>query len=136
MGQALTNIVKNSVEAIEATEREGLTGKIGLSLARAENDHIQIVVTDDGVGLPIERERIMEPYMTTRARGTGLGLAIVRKIIEEHGGTLDFSDNPSGGTVVTLEFPTDFAFDARDDVPAESAARENMPRSLTRVGKR
>ena len=59
-------------------------------------------IADNGVGLPAERERITEPYMTTRARGTGLGLAIVKKIVEEHFGAMHFADRPGGGTVVTL----------------------------------
>ncbi len=136
LGQALTNIVKNAVEAIEAADRAVPDGRITLSMARIDTGHIQIVVTDDGVGLPMERERIMEPYMTTRARGTGLGLAIVRKIIEEHGGTLSFNDNPSGGTMVTLDFPPDPVLAGRDDALDAPDTGENMPRSLTRVGKR
>jgi len=56
--------------------------------------------------LPIERDRIVEPYMTTRATGTGLGLAIVKKIIEEHFGEMKFSDAPNGGTKVTIRLST------------------------------
>ena len=65
---------------------------------------VAIEVADTGIGLPADRDRIIEPYMTTRARGTGLGLAIVKKIIEEHCGTIGFSDRPGGGTVVTMNF--------------------------------
>ena len=63
-----------------------------------------VSVADDGVGLPAARERIVEPYMTTRARGTGLGLAIVKKIVEEHLGTIEFADRDGGGTIVTMRF--------------------------------
>jgi two-component system nitrogen regulation sensor histidine kinase NtrY len=57
-----------------------------------------VTVTDNGIGLPVEsRERLTEPYVTTRARGTGLGLAIVKKIVEDHGGTLELGDAPGGG---------------------------------------
>ncbi len=116
LGQALTNIVKNAVEAIEQRhladgQPEGqdgerkLHGHINMRLAREEGELV-IRVTDDGVGLPAERERIIEPYMTTRAKGTGLGLAIVKKIVEEHFGTIGFDDAPGGGTVVTLRFDT------------------------------
>ena len=116
IGQALTNIVKNAVEAIEqrhlndvAAAGEGGApenaprGHIGMAISHEEGE-IVIAVTDDGVGLPDERERIIEPYMTTRAKGTGLGLAIVKKIVEEHYGTMSFGDAQSGGTVVTLRF--------------------------------
>jgi two-component system nitrogen regulation sensor histidine kinase NtrY len=102
IGQALTNIVKNAVEAIEA-RGAGDPGVVTLTLA-TEPDRVSIVVTDNGVGLPVARDRIVEPYMTTRARGTGLGLAIVKKIVEEHAGTIAFTDRPGGGTVVTMTF--------------------------------
>jgi len=104
IGQALTNIIKNAVEAIEA-RGTGEDGIVTLTLASGtEPGQTCIVVTDNGVGLPAARERIVEPYMTTRARGTGLGLAIVKKIVEEHGGTIAFTDRPGGGTVVTMTF--------------------------------
>ncbi|WP_375249193.1 ATP-binding protein [Sphingomonas sp.] len=101
LGQALTNIVKNAVEAVEAAD--AVEGAITMTLAQAA-DRVTISVADNGVGLPVERERIVEPYMTTRARGTGLGLAIVKKIAEEHLGTIAFTDRAGGGTVVTLSF--------------------------------
>jgi two-component system nitrogen regulation sensor histidine kinase NtrY len=75
-----------------------------MTLAGQENGNCTITVADTGVGLPPERDRIVEPYMTTRARGTGLGLAIVKKIVEEHFGTITFADRPGGGTLVTLCF--------------------------------
>ncbi|VVT03164.1 Two-component system, NtrC family, nitrogen regulation sensor histidine kinase NtrY [Sphingomonas sp. EC-HK361] len=103
MGQALTNIVKNAVEAIEATGEAG--GAVTMTLTEAP-DSITIEVADSGVGLPVERDRIVEPYMTTRARGTGLGLAIVKKIVEEHAGTITFADRAEGGTLVCMVFDT------------------------------
>jgi two-component system nitrogen regulation sensor histidine kinase NtrY len=106
IGQALTNIVKNAVEAIEA--RGGGVADDGIVtltlVSGSDPGQTSIVVTDNGVGLPAARERIVEPYMTTRARGTGLGLAIVKKIVEEHGGTIAFTDRSGGGTVVTMTF--------------------------------
>jgi two-component system nitrogen regulation sensor histidine kinase NtrY len=67
-----------------------------------------IIVTDDGSGLPPERDKVLEPYMTTRARGTGLGLAIVKKIVEEHFGEISLADADNGeGTAVTLRFDRD-----------------------------
>src|SRR3546814_4650871 len=61
-----------------------------------------ISVQDNGVGLPAERDRIIEPYMTTRQKGTGLGLAIVKKIVEEHFGEIAFEDATGGGTCVRI----------------------------------
>ncbi|MEG8022673.1 ATP-binding protein [Sphingomonas aerolata] len=107
IGQALTNIVKNAVEAIE-TRGDDEGGAVTMTLTETRHDGtahcVAIEVADTGIGLPVERDRIIEPYMTTRARGTGLGLAIVKKIIEEHCGTIAFSDRPGGGTIVTMNF--------------------------------
>jgi two-component system nitrogen regulation sensor histidine kinase NtrY len=102
IGQALTNIVKNAVEAIETRSEPG--GSVTMILSRDQGRSVSIQVADTGIGLPVDRDRIVEPYVTTRARGTGLGLAIVKKIIEEHCGTIGFSDRPGGGTVVTMIF--------------------------------
>ena len=104
IGQALTNIVKNAVEAIETRGEGG--GSVTMTLAEEPGRSATIEVADTGIGLPPDRERIVEPYMTTRARGTGLGLAIVKKIVEEHMGTIAFTDRPGGGTVVTMRFDT------------------------------
>ena len=95
LGQALTNVVKNAVEAIEGRRNRGehsLAGdRVELKL-HEEDEHLVIDVLDTGIGLPEERERLTEPYMTTRVRGTGLGLAIVKKIVEEHIGEIAFLD--------------------------------------------
>jgi two-component system nitrogen regulation sensor histidine kinase NtrY len=74
-----------------------------LTLRKADSQLV-IDVTDTGIGLPEERERLTEPYMTTRVRGTGLGLAIVKKIVEEHGGEIAFLDRAGGGTHVRIAF--------------------------------
>lgn len=106
LGQAMTNVLKNAVEAVEAKE-EGAEpdyrGKIEVSLID-DADRIAIVVADNGIGLPADRERILEPYVTTREKGTGLGLAIVNKIVDEHGGDMSFASAPDGGTRITLRF--------------------------------
>ena len=102
LGQALTNVVKNAVEAVEQRHGEGEPGgTVSLSVT-LEDDRTVITVEDNGVGLPAERERLTEPYMTTRESGTGLGLAIVKKIVEEHFGTVAFSDREEGGTRVRI----------------------------------
>ena len=107
LAQALTNVVKNGVEAIEGRKNRGehsLAGdRVELRL-HEEDRHLVIDVLDTGVGLPEDRERLTEPYMTTRVRGTGLGLAIVKKIVEEHMGEIAFLDRPGGGTHVRMAF--------------------------------
>ena len=109
LAQALTNVVKNGVEAIEGRKSRGehsLAGdRIDLKL-HEEHAHLVIDVLDTGMGLPEDRERLTEPYMTTRVRGTGLGLAIVKKIVEEHMGEIAFLDRPGGGTHVRISFDT------------------------------
>ncbi len=96
IGQALTNLIKNAGEAIEE-KRENANGafvpEIRVSLDAREG-HTLIRIADNGTGLPPDRARLFEPYVTTREKGTGLGLPIVKKIIEEHGGTLTLMDAP------------------------------------------
>ena len=134
IGQALTNIVKNAVEAIEA-RGEGLAGAVTVTL-KPDGRQTIVEIADDGIGLPLERDRIVEPYMTTRARGTGLGLAIVKKIIEEHCGTIAFADRPGGGTIVTIAFDTAALEALLDDArnPAETSQSESSLAMLTRTG--
>ncbi len=107
--QAITNLVKNARESIEA-RLATLPEPQGMLLVEAGivDGAPVISVTDNGVGLPQEnRHRLAEPYMTTREKGTGLGLAIVKRIMEEHGGSLGLEDNRSGmGARVTLRFAT------------------------------
>ena len=93
ISQALTNIIKNATEAIAAVPPAELgKGSIHVFAAR-EGDNIFIDVVDNGIGLPKEnRNRLLEPYVTTREKGTGLGLAIVGRIVEEHGGSIELRD--------------------------------------------
>ncbi len=111
LSQALTNIVKNAVEAIEERSKDSDSvpiGHIDAELDASPGGELTIRVTDDGIGLPEARDAIAEPYMTTRQGGTGLGLAIVKKIVEQHYGELEFFDNPAGqGTQVTLTLHPD-----------------------------
>jgi two-component system nitrogen regulation sensor histidine kinase NtrY len=106
LGQALTNIVKNGVEAIQQKREEGRKedGDEIVVTIRTSGTRLTIEVVDTGMGLPAERGRLTEPYMTTRTKGTGLGLAIVKKIVEEHFGSIEFDDAPGGGTLVRLVF--------------------------------
>ncbi|GAB1716171.1 MAG: multi-sensor signal transduction histidine kinase [Nitrobacter sp.] len=93
ISQALTNIIKNATEAIEALPPETLgKGRIDVIAAR-DGDDIVIDVIDNGIGLPkVARARLLEPYVTTREKGTGLGLAIVGRVLEDHGGKLEIND--------------------------------------------
>jgi len=115
LGQALINVVKNGVEAIQQKREdepellpsgEEPRDRIAM-IVRAEDGRIAIDIADTGIGLPAERGRITEPYMTTRTKGTGLGLAIVKKIVEEHFGQVSFEDAPGGGSLVRFQFDTE-----------------------------
>src|SRR5436305_940833 len=98
ISQALTNIIKNATEAVAAVPVGELgRGRIRVSASR-EGEDVVIDVIDNGTGLPKEnRNRLLEPYVTTREKGTGLGLAIVGRILEEHGGRIELDDPPDGG---------------------------------------
>jgi len=95
LSQAMINVIKNAAEAVEAIPQdESRKGKISVNLEQDEKN-ITINVIDNGKGLPeTNRQRLLEPYMTTREKGTGLGLAIVRKIFEDHGGSIELLDAP------------------------------------------
>ncbi|MBO9698346.1 MAG: HAMP domain-containing protein [Sphingopyxis sp.] len=108
-GQAMTNVLKNAAEAVDTRRREAeadYRARIAVEVA-IDDRFLTVCVTDNGVGLPQDGVRIMEPYVTTREKGTGLGLAIVKKIVEEHGGELNFAAAPEGGTRATLRFARD-----------------------------
>jgi two-component system, NtrC family, nitrogen regulation sensor histidine kinase NtrY len=104
VSQALVNLLKNAAESIQARDGGAPSGAIALRV-RDGAQQTTIAVEDNGRGLPKEgRERLTEPYVTTRAKGTGLGLAIVKKIMEDHGGELALEDREGGGARVVLLF--------------------------------
>lgn len=108
ISQALTNIIKNATEGLTAREGEGLEqGRITVRVHEQPVGVLSIEVSDNGIGFPTEnRQRLLEPYMTTRAEGTGLGLPIVAKILEDHGGGIELLDAEDGrGARVRLHFP-------------------------------
>jgi two-component system, NtrC family, nitrogen regulation sensor histidine kinase NtrY len=130
LSQAVTNIVKNAAEAIEAVpEDERGQGEITVSVRKEADETIVIEVTDNGKGFPAEgRQRLLEPYMTTREGGTGLGLAIVAKIFEEHGGGIELADNRDGrGGRVRMWFP---AAAQAEETEAEPSATVHEPRRV------
>ena len=114
INQALTNILKNAGESIATRMQNPSTsnhdGIIEVSL-KNKSDSVVLNISDNGVGLPQDRSRLFEPYVTTREKGTGLGLAIVKKIIEEHGGVLKLEDSApfenTGiiGALISIELP-------------------------------
>jgi two-component system, NtrC family, nitrogen regulation sensor histidine kinase NtrY len=115
ISQAVTNLVKNAAEAIqqaaESTEKDhGYSGRIEMRVT-ATGDRATIEVIDNGVGLAKHnRSRLLEPYVTTKAKGTGLGLAIVHKVVEQHGGVLTLEDAPlapgrNRGALVRIALP-------------------------------
>jgi len=99
--RVIINLVDNAIEAME--RRGHIVVETQLDAA---NSLVRVVVADDGPGIPpAEREKLFLPYYSTKRRGSGLGLAIVRRIIAEHGGSIDVGDNTPRGTRFTIELP-------------------------------
>jgi len=129
--RAITNLMKNAAESIGDRFEEQTTrgdtdltpGEIHLWM-KGVADRLLIGIDDNGRGLPEHnRDRLTEPYVTTRSKGTGLGLAIVKKILEDHGGTLSLSDRDGGGAAVLMTFPLDAAvLNVADSGKAHAAA--------------
>lgn len=134
VGQALSNVLLNAAQALESLPPGGDGGtvrpRIELRVEEESDGGLSISVIDNGPGLPREeRDRLTEPYVTTRAKGTGLGLAIVKKIMEEHGGSLVLGDAPADaradaadgarpGACVILRFPASLRAGANLEAPA------------------
>jgi two-component system nitrogen regulation sensor histidine kinase NtrY len=100
LAQALTNIVKNAAEAVQRHVEEGapIKGAVAIDVF-LDDDEVQVTIRDNGGGFPVEdRERLLEPYVTTRKNGVGLGLAIVTRIVEDHGGRIWLGDNELAAT--------------------------------------
>jgi two-component system nitrogen regulation sensor histidine kinase NtrY len=129
LARLFTNLVKNAGESIgtrlERDKAEAAPlrpGSITITLVDSATE-LSITVTDNGLGLPLEsRERLTEPYVTTRARGTGLGLAIVKKIVEDHGGQLELGDAPGGGAFARARFSRSLLLDAASPEPLKLTA--------------
>jgi len=138
ISQALTNIIKNAAEAIEAVPSEYLTkGRIEITALR-DGDDIVIDIVDNGIGLPdVGRSRLLEPYVTTRAKGTGLGLAIVGRVMEDHGGRIELNDasviHPGArGAWMRLRFAASgLPKDSEAAAPAGKAGQGSHPTTST-----
>lgn len=135
VGQALTNILKNAGEAVAARRaiapRDGDTDRPGVSARLVvEDETATFIIEDDGLGLPVkDRDRLTEPYVTTREKGTGLGLAIVKRICEEHGGELKLADaEQMAGARVCLVFP--LKSQPKAPGPAGKDATTSRPRTV------
>jgi two-component system nitrogen regulation sensor histidine kinase NtrY len=130
IGQALTNLIKNAGEAIETYQEkqkpESFTPEIRIALTTDDTEAV-IRISDNGTGLPPDRARLFEPYVTTREKGTGLGLPIVKKIIEEHGGTLAlldapvFAGNTHPGAMAEIRLPRAVRKRSRSHIPLGAA---------------
>lgn len=111
--QVFTNLLKNAAESIEKkveTATPDYRGEIRVSMTH-EDDHVSVIIADNGIGLPEDRSKLFEPYYTTRSEGTGLGLPIVKKIVEDHAGTLIlqtaelFENNTHCGAAACMTLP-------------------------------
>ncbi|MGB5083791.1 MAG: PAS domain-containing sensor histidine kinase [Methylocystis silviterrae] len=137
LSQALTNIVKNAVEGIAAREEKDALEKGRVEIKLDVRDRMaEIDVIDNGKGFPaMNRQRLLEPYMTTRSDGTGLGLPIVAKIVEDHGGRLELLDAPSGrGACVRLIVPLAAETPSKEEPGAAGAHAEKAPAHASEPG--
>ncbi|TRW97896.1 PAS domain-containing sensor histidine kinase [Paracoccus sp. M683] len=121
LSQAFTNLLKNAGEAIDEKAENNPADwhpQVDVRMI-AQPDAVEIRIIDNGTGLPADRTRLFEPYVTLKAHGTGLGLPIVKKIIEEHGGSLSLTDAPGHeGAMATIRLP-------RERQPVRLAARRH-----------
>ena len=112
--QALTNVVRNACEALvsENVASPRIRLRVDQAMLRTSTEggrieHLRFIIEDNGLGIPVElRERIFNPFFTTRETGTGLGLAIVHRIVDAHGGTLSIEDADPGARII-LSFPAE-----------------------------
>ncbi|MBI3705903.1 MAG: PAS domain S-box protein [Rhizobiales bacterium] len=94
--QVLLNLIRNSMDAMETSKKRDLM----VTIAPAENGHVQISVADTGSGIAPEiAEQLFQPFITTKRQGMGVGLSISRTIVESHGGKIWVEPNPGGGTI-------------------------------------
>ena len=129
MAQSLTNLIKNAVEAFEGMALSADWQPTITVEAHVEGNHARVSVSDNGKGWPSEnRQRLLEPYMTTRDKGTGLGLAIVARIIEQHGGIVELIDaepDPQGRVGACVTFTLPLHSPAMSTNEAETAAADD-----------
>lgn len=141
ISQALNNLLQNAAQAL-ADHRQGRgdgdghedSPVIDISAVRGEHE-LDLLVQDNGPGFPPgERQRFLEPYVTTKAKGTGLGLAIVHKIMEEHGGRVELDEGELGGARVRLIFPAERIVAGRQRQGGASDGTAGMASAAARNG--
>ncbi len=116
--RVLANLVRNAAQAVR-DERRGRKGRVRVALSILDRDWVRLDVDDDGPGIKEDmRESVFDPYVTTKHDGTGLGLSIVKKIVMEHGGSIEAGTSPWGGARMTIRLP-------RSGSAASVAAREH-----------
>ena len=96
--QALTNLIKNAVEATQENDSIWV-------LMEEDTREVRIIVEDSGAGWPEDRHTVMDPYVTSKSQGTGLGLSLVQRTVFQHGGRIVLEDRPGTGAKVTLFLP-------------------------------
>lgn len=117
--QVLTNLIQNGLDAAIAVRPDP---RVAVTIGRASETHVRIIVRDNGPGVSPEiRERLFEPYATSKATGTGLGLAICQRIVFEHGGEITYRPATKGGAVFEISLP--IAGPSLLDRPLETTAQ-------------
>ncbi len=107
MVTSLTNVLDNALQAVREAVARGLDGERRVELgASVENDHLVLKVTDTGCGIADEdAEFIFDPFFTTKPDHVGMGLTISKRIVEEHGGRIEFESGPGAGSLFRLITP-------------------------------
>lgn len=110
--QVFQNLIENAVQACP----EG--GRVSIATRMTAPDRFEISIADSGEGIATDiRDKVFEPFFTTRSKGTGLGLAVVRRVVKEHGGSVDLEPGPQGGTVATVCLPLASPVGAISEIP-------------------
>ncbi len=106
--QLLLNLIMNAAAAVQDGGRIVVSAQRGwLPGAAGRVPAIELAVADDGPGIPPElRQRVFDPFFTTRPDGTGLGLTVCARIVADHGGAIHIQDSPLGGAAVELTLPS------------------------------
>ena len=108
MEQVFTNLLKNSVEAMASSLGPGRLTVVSNLVKKGAASYCRVQIHDTGTGIPPElRDRVFQPYVTTKTDGTGLGLAIVERILFDHQGLVWFESQPGFGTTFFLDLPTE-----------------------------
>jgi two-component system sensor histidine kinase HydH len=98
--QCLLNLYLNGIQSMTTG------GELTVISQSVEDQHVEIIVSDSGAGIPLEDlTHIFDPYFTTKPTGTGLGLAIVHKLVEAHEGKMSVHSGPNKGTIFTIQIP-------------------------------